>query len=154
MRSTLYSCWNAAMNLYTKTLHALQVAASITSKSETDAILAANTSRLLAVRDENTIWKQESCTLHNMRQDRDEPVRNFGARLRGQAGVCTFFMQCSKDVNYTDEILREFLTRGIVDTDVQLDLLGDCNQYMTLEEVLRFVEAKEASAMANVHSTF
>ena len=51
---------------------------------------------------------------------------------------------CSKDINYTDEILRDVVTRGIVDTDVQLDLLGDCNQNMTLEEVLRFVEAKEA----------
>ena len=115
---------------------------SLTSKSETDVLAAI---RLLAVRDENTMVAR--VTLHNMRQDRDEPIRNFGARLRGQAGVCKFFMQCpgcSKDVNYTDEILRDVVTRGIVDTDVQLDLLGDCNQNMTLEEVLRFVEAKEA----------
>ena len=45
---------------------------------------------------------------------------------RGQAGVCKFVMQCpgcnSKDVNYTDEILRDVVTRGIVDTDLQLDL--------------------------------
>ena len=56
-------------------------------------------------------------------------------------------MQCPgfcKDVNYTYEILRDVVTRGIVDTDVQLDPLGDCNQNMTLQEVLRFVEAKEA----------
>ena len=52
--------------------------------------------------------------------------------------------RCCKDVNYTNEILRDVVTRGIVDTDVQLDLLSDCNQNMTLEEVLRFVEAKEA----------
>ena len=87
-----------------------------------------------------TPWLQESHNLHNMRQDRDEPIRNFGAMLRGQAGVCKFFMQCpgcSKDVNYTDQILRDVVTRGIVDTDLQLDLLGDCNQNMTLEEVLR-----------------
>ena len=76
---------------------------SLTSKSETDVLAAI---RLLAVRDENTMVAR--VTLHNMRQDRDEPIRNFGARLRGQAGVCKFFMQCpgcSKDVNYTDEIL-------------------------------------------------
>ena len=73
---------------------------SLTSKSETDVLAAI---RLLAVRDENTMVAR--VTLHNMRQ---EPIRNFGARLRGQAGVCKFFMQCpgcSKDVNYTDEIL-------------------------------------------------
>ena len=92
---------------------------SLTSKSETDVLAAI---RLLAVRDENTMVAR--VTLHNMRQ---EPIRNFGARLRGQAGVCKFFMQCpgcSKDVNYTDEILWD-VTRGIVDTDVQLVLLGE-----------------------------
>jgi hypothetical protein len=31
-------------------------------------------------------------TLHNMRQDRDEPVRSFCAHLRGQAGVCKFLI--------------------------------------------------------------
>ena len=30
----------------------------------------------------------------NMQQDRDEPIRNFGARLRGQAGVCKFTTKC------------------------------------------------------------
>ena len=82
-------------------------------KSETDVLAAI---RLLAVRDENTMVAR--VILHNMRQDRDEPIRNFGARLCGQAGVCKFFMQCpgcSKDVNYTDEILRDVVTRGIVD---------------------------------------
>ena len=49
---------------------------SLTSKSETDGLVAI---RLLAVRDENRC----RVTLHNMRQDRDEPIRNFGARLCG-----------------------------------------------------------------------
>ena len=82
-----------------------------------------------------------------MRQDRDEPVRNFGARLRGQAGVCKYIIpcpSCTADVNYTDDILRDVVTRNISDSEVQLDLLGDSNQNMTLEEVLKFIEAKEA----------
>ncbi|XP_014676386.1 PREDICTED: uncharacterized protein LOC106816320 [Priapulus caudatus] len=86
-------------------------------------------------------------TLHNMRQDRDEPIRSFGARLRGQAGVCKFIMTCpgcSDDVNYTEAVLRDVLTRGLEDTEIQLDLLGDKNQEMTLEEVFQFVEAKES----------
>ena len=36
------------------------------------------------------------------------------------------------------------MIRGLEDPEIQLDLLGDKNQDMTFEEVLRFIEAKEA----------
>ena len=55
-------------------------------------------------------------TLNNMRQDRDEPVRAFAARLRGQAGVCKFTHPCTGcggETNYTDAIIRDVLCRGI-----------------------------------------
>ena len=48
------------------------------------------------------------------------------------------------EVNYTDNILRDVVTRGIADSEIQLDLLGDKNQDMTLEEVFQFIEAKES----------
>ena len=70
-------------------------------------------------------------TLNNMTQDRKETIRSFGARLRGQAGVCKFIIKCQgchHDVNYTDAILRDVLTRGLSDPEIQLDLLGDQNQ--------------------------
>ena len=41
------------------------------------------------------------------------------------------------DVNYTDEILRDVVTRNLINSEVQLDLLGDSNQEMTLEQVLK-----------------
>ena len=47
--------------------------------------------KTLAIREENTMVAR--VTLHNMRQGRDEPVRAFGARLRGQASVCKFTQQ-------------------------------------------------------------
>jgi hypothetical protein len=99
----------------------------------------------LAVREENTMVARVE--LHNMQQDRDEPIRSFGARLRGQAGVCKFtvkFQQCNEDVDYTEHIIRDVVTRGLADHDIQLDLLGDKNQNMTLEDVFQFIEAKEA----------
>lgn len=46
----------------------------------------------------------------NMRQDWD------GTRLRGQASVCKFFIKwptCNNVVNYTENILRNVLTRGL-----------------------------------------
>ena len=99
----------------------------------------------LAVRRENNMVARVA--LHNMKQDRDEPIRNFCARLRGQACVCNFIVQCTSchnDVHYTDFIVRDVLAKGIADPDIQLDLLGDKNQDMSLEEVVQFVEAKEA----------
>ena len=86
-------------------------------------------------------------TLHNMQQDRDELVHTFVARLRGQASVCKFAQQCSRcgaDIDYTESIIKDVLCRGLEDAEIQRDLLGDKNQGMTLEEVVGFVEAKEA----------
>jgi hypothetical protein len=115
---------------------------SLTDKPEEDVLKAI---RILAVREENIMVAR--VTLHNMHQDRDETVRSFGARLRGQAGVCKFVtncLHCNEDVNYTEAILRDVLTRGLEDPEIQLDLLGNKNQDMTLEQVFQLVEAKEA----------
>ena len=115
---------------------------SLTNKPE-DEVLAAI--KRLAVREENSMVARVQ--LHNMRQDHDETVRSFGARLRGQASVCKFTIECpscKKGVDYTNAILRDVLTRGIADADIQLDLLSAENQDMSLEEAFKFIEAKEA----------
>ena len=115
---------------------------SLIGKAETDVLAAI---KRLAVREENSMVARVQ--LHNMHQDRDETVRSFGARLRGQAAVCKFTLpcpSCAETVNYTDAILRDVLTRGIADPDIQLDLLSDKNQDMTLEDAFQFIEAKEA----------
>ena len=99
----------------------------------------------LAVRAEDVMVARVE--LHNMHQDRDEPVRNFTARLRGQANICKFAAtrpNCATDVNYTEQVLRDIVTRGLADHEIQLDLLGDKNQNMSFEEVIQFIEAKEA----------
>ena len=128
---------------------------TLTNKSEAEVITVMKT---LAVREENTMVAR--VTLNNMRQDRDEPIRSFGARLRGQAGVCKFIIKCPNcdyDVVYAEAVLRDSLSRGLDDSDIQLDLLGDKNQEMTLEEVFKFVEAKEsgkrsASRLLDTHT--
>ena len=101
--------------------------------------------RALAVREENVMVAR--VTLHHMKQDRGEPVRAFAARLKGQAGVCKYTKACpgcNHEVSYAEAILTDVLCRGIADNEIQMDLLGDANQDMTLEQVTRFVEVKEA----------
>ncbi|XP_057308892.1 uncharacterized protein LOC130647152 [Hydractinia symbiolongicarpus] len=55
-----------------------------------DVILASMKS--LAVREENVMVARVA--LNNMNQDPDEPIRSFGARLKGQAGVCKYVIPC------------------------------------------------------------
>ena len=79
--------------------------------------------------------------LHNMRQDRDNMICSFGARLQGQASICKFLIKCpgcDTDVNYTENIIHDIVTRRLADSEIQLDLLGEKNQ------VFQFLEAKEA----------
>ena len=115
---------------------------TLTKMTENEVLAAM---RKLAIREENTTVAR--VTLHNMRQDRDEPIRAYGARLRGQASVSKFTQQCTgceANVDYTEAIIKDVLCRGLENTEIQMDLLGDKNQDMTMEQVLRFVKAKEA----------
>ena len=41
--------------------------------------------------------------------------------------------------------------RGLADSEIQLDLLGERNQDMSLEEVFQFIEAKEAGKRSANH---
>ena len=100
--------------------------------------------KTLAVRQENVMVAREQ--LQQMRQDRDEPVRAFSARLRGQAGVCSFTVgcTCTAQVDYSDIMVRDALIRGLADEEIRLDILGESKQDMSLEEVLMYVETKES----------
>ena len=82
--------------------------------------------------------------LHDMCQDNDEPIRPYGAWIRGQAGVCKYVTcpDCSKSVDFTDCILGDVIARGISDPEIQLDLLSDAKRDMTLEQMLEFIESK------------
>lgn len=98
----------------------------------------------LAVREENTMVA--GVQLHNMKQDQDETISSFR--------VCKFTIKCptcEADINYTENILCDVLTHGLADSEIKLDLLGDKNQDMALEEVFQFVEAKEAGKRSAGH---
>ena len=63
--------------------------------------------------------------LQDMKHDRDETIRSFCARIRGQARVSKFLFQypnCRNDVDYSDSMIRNSLVWGIEDRDFQLEL--------------------------------
>ena len=102
-------------------------------QKDEDAILLTIAS--LAVRRENVMVSR--LALHGMTQDREEGVRNFAARLRGQANECKFVVRCPcanpRDVDFTDQMIRDVLIRGLNDHDIQHEILGHEDQDMTLQ---------------------
>ena len=103
--------------------------------------------RALSVRAENTMVARVA--LSNMRKGHKEPIRSLHALLKGQAGTCKYEMTCTKEgcdqVNdFTEEILRDVIARGIADQEIQLDLLGAKNQDLPLKVMIEYIEAKES----------
>ena len=63
--------------------------------------------------------------LHIMRQDRDEPIHAYGARLRGQASVRKFTtpcVNCEADIDYTETILRD-VRSSLIDRKKEQDMI-------------------------------
>lgn len=91
--------------------------------------------------------------LSAMRQSADEPFRNFAAKVRGKAETCDFKLtcgNCSSDVYYTDEAIRDVLLHGIADEDIRRDALGAPEtQTKTVSDVIAYVEAKETARNAH-----
>ena len=115
---------------------------ALNSKSEKDVLEAIRT---LAVREENIMVLRVE--LSNMKQDRDEPIRNFAARLRGHATQCKFLIKCTecqKEISYMDQLLKDSIIRGIYDQEIQLEILGNQDQEISLEKLIKFIEAKES----------
>ena len=57
-------------------------------------------------------------------------IRKFLANLRGQASLCKFTAQCeepscSHTFDYSSEIIKDNLIRGIADPEILVDLLVD-----------------------------
>ena len=122
---------------------------SLTNKTAEEALAAIRT---LAVMEQSPMVARAA--LYAMHQDRDEPVRTFAARARGHARTCKFTHdcpQCSTAVDFTDTMIRDVVTRGQDDQEIQQDLLGDRNQEPCLDEVIQFVESKESGKLSAIH---
>ena len=117
---------------------------ALTEKTEEEMLAAIEK---IAVRKEKKIVAR--VRLLNMRQDRDEPVGEFARKLKGQASICKYIMinkcTCHKEntVDFSSEIIKDVLARGLSDPDIQLELLGNIAQDMSLEDTISFVETKE-----------
>ena len=124
---------------------------SLINSDEKDVLAAMKS---LAVRSENTMVARVA--LSNMRQRHEEPIRSFYARVKGQADACKYEMKCTNaecdQINhFTEEIIRNVIAHGIADQEIQLDLLGEKNQDMTLRDMIEYIEANESGKRSESH---
>lgn len=92
---------------------------SLADKTEKEVLSAI---KQLAIQHENLMVARVA--LHNMKQDRDEPIRSFGARVRGQANICDLTVKCTAagceaNVDYTHITIRDIVLKGLADQDNQ-----------------------------------
>ena len=111
--------------------------------SETDLLAAM---KRLAVKEESTLVHR--IKLNQMTQPPGTGIRTFLASLRGQAALCSYTAECSiagcdHIFDYSDEIIKDNLIRGIYDHEILADLLGDAKTDRTLDQTVSFIAQKE-----------
>lgn len=101
----------------------------------------------LAVTDVSVIVSRVN--MRHVTQLPNENIHNFVARLRGQADLCNFTVSCHdahcNAVNsYADEEIKDQLCVGLADSEIQQSLLMSQVDTMSLDQVIKFVAAKES----------
>jgi hypothetical protein len=82
------------------------------------------------------------------KQERDEPVRQFAARLRGLAPVCDLTVTCScNKVSEVEKWVRLSLIGGLNDEDTKQEVLSKVEE-MPLDTNVTFIKARETGKTA------
>ena len=85
--------------------------------------------------------------LMDAKQEREEALITFVARLRGLANIWALSMICTKvgcaqDMSYAEPSILLALVKGLYDGDTKSEVLSKVVQ-MNLEDTVAFVEARE-----------
>ena len=106
-----------------------------------DDVAAMSEDNLLAAMKRLAV-KEESALVHRMKlskmtQAPGTSIRTFFANLRGQAALCSYTVKCTEPgcthtFDYSNEIIKDNLIRGIYDPEILSDLLGDTKTDRTL----------------------
>lgn len=123
-----------------------QAGTSMATHTEAQALAAI---KLLAVRAENIEVATDA--LLAMRQDRDELVRSFATRVKGQAATCQLTERCTcgLDVSFAERMQRQVIIRGLADGQIRREMKGDTNEDKILRSLITAVESKEAGNRAH-----
>ena len=83
--------------------------------------------------------------LYDMKQEEDEAITSFETRVKPVARTGKFKVECSdcrKDVDYTDEVVKDMLVKGLYFEDIKAKVMTLDEKDCTLTKMLRLVEAE------------
>ena len=94
--------------------------------------------------------EDSQCMIFNqMRQQHNEPVRDFHIRLANTAETCNFTAKCkseccgSKSVSFKDEMLRSGLITGLYDSHIQQQAIAKSAEHkydrLSSKDLLKYV---------------
>ena len=93
--------------------------------------------------------------LMQLTQSNDEPIRTFGARVRGKAETCGFTTtakcQCGLVMNadYTEEAIQDVLLAGICDMDIRREALSMPEIHKkSVNDIISLIEGREMARNA------
>ena len=109
--SQLFQCASEDLGDYM-----LKVDPNIASKTEAEVTKLMKQLAIVPVAD--VVTRAE---LIKMEQSRDEKFRGFAARVQGKAETCNYktTCECGKTPSYTDKMVIDVITAGIVDLDIR-----------------------------------
>ncbi len=95
--------------------------------------------KCLAIQEESILVQR--IKLSKMSQSTGTGIRTFLTSLRGQAVLCQYTARCKETgcthiFDYSEDIIKDNLIRGIADSEIMADLLGDSKTDHTLEETV------------------
>ena len=73
-------------------------------------------------------------------------VRQYLTTLKGTAKHCKYSLKCphcSPEVDYSQQMIKDQIIKGLSDRDIIADLLGDTKTDRQLDEVIEFIDRKE-----------
>ena len=78
-------------------------------------------------------------TFHIIRQQEEESIRHFLAKLQSQARLCEFTIKCTngscqQQVNYSEDMVAGQLVAGLLNTEHLGKILAETNILTTLEQ--------------------
>ena len=120
------------------------------SATETEII---STIKSIAVKTQNVLLNVQK--FFEMEQKPGETDKRFVARLKGQAKCCDFTLPTGKS-DYTEKMIRDQMLMGLEDCCIKEQVLAEAatkKDFMELEKVLLFVDAKENAKTNLAHMT-
>ena len=125
--------------------------AAITDQTEGQLI---TNIRRLVVKQRNTMATVMQVLRMYQYQDSDQAVLNFIAQLKAAARLCQFTAQCecSKAVEFTDMIVLYKLVAGIVDEELQKELLTKADRTLAEAEKMAVAAESAKDSMVSIHS--